>query len=94
MKKRRMSWQVELASELLHGFYFSFCGLSSLIRFCIFLILCAQYTVAARSKARTVFTRSNVVIMDSNPTQAMDAYVCVYSVSAVLCVLGSGLATG
>jgi hypothetical protein len=45
-------------------------------------------TVAARSKAWTVFARSNAGIVGSNPTRGMD--VCVYSVF----VLGSGLATG
>jgi hypothetical protein len=47
-----------------------------------------RITVAARSKARTVFARSNTGIVGSNPTRRMD--VCVYSVF----VLGSGLATG
>jgi hypothetical protein len=36
-------------------------------------------TVAARSKARIVFARSNAGIVDSNPTQGMDVCVCVYS---------------
>jgi hypothetical protein len=44
-------------------------------------------TVAARSKAWTVFVRSNTGIVGSNPTRGID--VCVYSVF----VLGSGLAT-
>jgi hypothetical protein len=38
-------------------------------------------TVAARSKAWTVFVRSNAGVVDSNPTQGMDVYVrlfCVY----------------
>jgi hypothetical protein len=48
-------------------------------------------TVAAPSKARTVFARSNAVIVGSNPTQGVD--VCVYSVFVLSCV-GSGLATG
>jgi hypothetical protein len=43
-------------------------------------------TVAARSEAWTVFSRSNTGIVDSNPTRGMD--VCV-----VLCV-DSGLTTG
>jgi hypothetical protein len=43
-------------------------------------------TVAARSKARTVFARSNTGTVGSNPTQGMDVYVR----SSV----GSGLATG
>jgi hypothetical protein len=50
-------------------------------------------TEAAWSKAWTVFARSNTGIMGSNPTQGMDACVCVYSVCVVLCV-GRGLATG
>jgi hypothetical protein len=40
--------------------------------------------VAARSKARTVFARSNTDIVSSNPTGGMDVCVrsvCVYSVS-------------
>jgi hypothetical protein len=48
-------------------------------------------TVAARSKAWTVFARSNAEIVDSNPIQGMD--VCVLYVCVVLCV-GNGLATG
>jgi hypothetical protein len=36
-------------------------------------------TVAARSKARTVFFRSNTGIVGSNPTKGMMS-VCVYSV--------------
>jgi hypothetical protein len=44
--------------------------------------------MAARSKAWTVFARSNAEIVGSNPTQGMD--VCVYCVF----VLGNGLATG
>jgi hypothetical protein len=36
--------------------------------------------MAARSKAWTVFARTNTVIVGSNPTQDMDACVCVYSV--------------
>jgi hypothetical protein len=37
-------------------------------------------TVAARSKAVTVFARSNAGIVDSNPSRGMDVCVCVYSV--------------
>jgi hypothetical protein len=43
--------------------------------------------VAARSKARTVFARSNTEIVGSNPTRGMDVCVCsvcVYSVSTYL----------
>jgi hypothetical protein len=52
-------------------------------------------TVAERSKAWTVFARSEAGIVGSNPTQDMDvwcvcAFFCVY---VVLC-LGRGLATG
>jgi hypothetical protein len=50
-------------------------------------VLCAPITVAGRSKALTVFARSNTGIVGSNPTQDMN--VCVYCVCA-----GIGLATG
>jgi hypothetical protein len=44
-------------------------------------------TVAARSKAWTVFARSNAGIVGSYPTQGMDVcIVCVYSVFVVFCV--------
>jgi hypothetical protein len=43
--------------------------------------------VAARSKAGTVFARSNAEIVCSNPTQGMDVcIVCVYSVFVLFCV--------
>jgi hypothetical protein len=42
-------------------------------------------TVAARSKARTVFSPSNTGIVASNPTQGMDICVCVYSVFVLFC---------
>jgi hypothetical protein len=48
---------------------------------------------AARSKAWTLFARSNAGIVGSNPSQGMDVYVRLFCVSVVLCV-GSGLATG
>jgi hypothetical protein len=41
-------------------------------------------TVALRSKARTVFTRSNAEIVGSNSTQGMDVFLrlfCVFVVS-------------
>jgi hypothetical protein len=53
-------------------------------------------TVTARSKAWTVFARSNAGIVGSNPTQGMDVLcvcMCLFCVCVVLC-LGSGLATG
>jgi hypothetical protein len=49
--------------------------------------------MAARSKARTVFARSNSGIVGSNPTQGMDVCVCLFSVCVVLCV-GSGFVAG
>jgi hypothetical protein len=42
--------------------------------------------VAALSKARTVFARSNAGIVGSNPTQGMDVCVCVYSVFVLSCM--------
>jgi hypothetical protein len=50
-------------------------------------------TVVARSKASTLFARSNAGIVGSNPTQGMDISVRLFCVCVVLCV-GSGLATG
>jgi hypothetical protein len=56
------------------------------------LLSLVPITAASRSKAWTVFARSNTGIVSTNPTQGMDVCVlffCVY----ILCV-GSGLATG
>jgi hypothetical protein len=55
-------------------------------------ILFWPVTVAARSKAYTVFSSSNAGILGSNPTQGMDVYVRLFGFCVVLCV-GSGLAT-
>jgi hypothetical protein len=44
-------------------------------------------TVAARSKAWTVFARPNVRIAGSNPTQGMEICVCVYSVFVYVAAL-------
>jgi hypothetical protein len=43
-------------------------------------------TVATRSKAWTVFARSNAGIMGSNPTQSMDVFVRLFCISVVLFV--------
>jgi hypothetical protein len=43
-------------------------------------------TVAARSKAWTVFARSDAGIVGSNPSNGMDVCVCVYSVFVLSCV--------
>jgi hypothetical protein len=51
-------------------------------------------TVDARSKAWTVFARSNAGLVGSNPTQGMDVCVCFYSVLCVVLGVGSGLAIG
>jgi hypothetical protein len=50
-------------------------------------------TVASRSKACTVFARSNAGIVGSNPTQDMDLCVRLFCFCVVLCV-GTCLATG
>jgi hypothetical protein len=50
-------------------------------------------TVASLPKAWTVFSRSNIGIVGSNPTQGMDVCVGLFCVCVVLCV-GIGLATG
>jgi hypothetical protein len=51
------------------------------------------FTGAARSKAWTVFARSNAEIVGSNPTRSMDVCVRLFCVCVVLCV-GRGLGTG
>jgi hypothetical protein len=50
------------------------------------------YTVAARSKARTIFARLNTGIVVSNTTRGMSACVRLLCVYVVLCV-GRGLTT-
>jgi hypothetical protein len=47
--------------------------------------------VAARSKAWTVFARSNAGIVGSNPAQGIDVCVCVYSVFVLSCVYVAAL---
>jgi hypothetical protein len=42
--------------------------------------------VAARPKAWKVFARSNAGIVGSNPTQDMDACVCLFSVFVLSCI--------
>jgi hypothetical protein len=49
-------------------------------------------TVTARSKALTVFARSNAGIVGSNPTRGMDVCVRLFFVCVFLCVV-SGLTT-
>jgi hypothetical protein len=60
----------------------------------MWLCICERQpvTVAARSKAWNVFTRSDAGIVGSNPTQVMDVCVHLFCVCVALC-LGSGLAT-
>jgi hypothetical protein len=50
-------------------------------------------TDGVRSKAWTVFSRSNTSFVGSNPTRDMEDYMRLFCVCADLCV-GSGLATG
>jgi hypothetical protein len=59
------------------------------LKYCIILPI----TVAARSKAWTLFAPSNAGIVGSNPSQGVDVCVRLLCVYVVLCV-GSGLATG
>jgi hypothetical protein len=51
-----------------------------------YLTTVGPVTVAERSKARTVFARSEAEIGGSNPTQGMDVGVCVNSVFVLSCV--------
>jgi hypothetical protein len=71
---------------------------SSLYSYNIFSFPCHTYiyspiTLGARSKAWTVFARSNAGVVGSNPTGGMDVCVRLFCVWVLLCV-GSGLATG
>jgi hypothetical protein len=50
-------------------------------------------TVAARSKAWTVFARLNTWVVDSNPTRGMDVCVGLFCIHVVLCE-GRDLAKG
>jgi hypothetical protein len=43
-------------------------------------------TVAARSKTWTVFDRSNIGSVGTNPTYGMDVCVCVYFVFVFSCI--------
>jgi hypothetical protein len=43
-------------------------------------------TIAERSKAGTVFARSDAGIVSSNPTRGMNVHVSVYSVFVLFCV--------
>jgi hypothetical protein len=57
-----------------------------IIYYSLFIAFVSPIAVAARSKARTVFARSNTEIVGSNSTGGMDVCVCsvcVYSVSTV-----------
>jgi hypothetical protein len=61
------------------------------ISYCSYLnystvVVIQPITVAARSKAWTVFARSNTGIVGSNPTQDMDVCMCFYSVFVLSCV--------
>jgi hypothetical protein len=48
-------------------------------------------TAAVPSKASTVFARSNIGVVGSNPTRDTDVCVRLFCVCVILCV-GSGLA--
>jgi hypothetical protein len=58
----------------------------SIIRGFLLQRLSVSNTVAARSKAWTVFSRSKVWIVRSNPSQDMDVCVRLFCVRIVLCV--------
>jgi hypothetical protein len=57
------------------------------------IALSLQISVAAPSKAQTVFALSNTGIVGSNLTRSMDVCVFLFYVSVVLCV-GNSLETG
>jgi hypothetical protein len=83
---------IELRNQ---NYWVQFSGVESLAviwRFYVCYSTETTITGAARSKAWTVFARSNTGLVGSNPTEGM--YVCVrlFCVFVVLCV-GSGLTT-
>jgi hypothetical protein len=45
-----------------------------------------SFTAAAQSEAGTVFFRSNIGVVGSNPTRSMDVSVCLFCVFIILCV--------
>jgi hypothetical protein len=83
-----ITWQI-------HKFYFMEYTNDTLymaLKLCMVMYL-LPITVAARSKARTIFVLSNTGIVGSNPNWGMDVCVHLFCVCVVLCA-GSGLATG
>jgi hypothetical protein len=76
-----------------YNFIVNFCSALTYIVGITTCISRVPITVAAPSKAWTVFARSNAGIVGSNLTQGMDVCVRLFCVCAVLCV-GSGLTTG
>jgi hypothetical protein len=81
---------VTLYMKLLHPNFVWNCKLVQLLSR---MPLTPPITVGVRSKAWTVFARSNTGVVGSNPTQSMDGCLRLFCVCVVLCV-GSGLATG
>jgi hypothetical protein len=91
LRVRELSQRIELRSISGHGMS-ALPSLDSFLSACIcrrcsdnfnisrLQVLEWPITVAARSKAWTVFARLNPVIMGSKPTQDMDICVCVYTV--------------
>jgi hypothetical protein len=49
-----------------------------LVNYLVAILLILPITVAARSKASTVFARSNAGIVGSNPTWGMDVRLCLF----------------
>jgi hypothetical protein len=65
----------------------------NIVAYCSVCVIIEPITVASRSKAWTIFARSNAGIVGSNPTQGMDVCVSLFCVYVVLCA-GRGLAMG
>jgi hypothetical protein len=51
----------------------------------IYILTTRSITVAERSKARTVFARSNTGIVGSNPTRGMDVCVRLFCLCCSVC---------
>jgi hypothetical protein len=107
-RRTRMELNKNISSLSMTGWICPFiCSLQYFFKYCheinipwnnVFLIYCwvlvkLPVTVDDRSKACTVFARSEAGMVGSNPTQDMDIwYVYAFCVCVVLC-LGRGLAT-
>jgi hypothetical protein len=88
-------WVFSVSLLFLISFIRATCPDNLIVLDLVTLIIFWPITVAARSKAWTVFARSNAGIVGSNPAQVINVcIVCVYFVFFVVLCVGRGLAKG